>query len=112
MEYANQAQGRGLSYPATTGYADKMPEPPESPSRIRDGITNAEQYLSELHDAITAVENRFDTVLRPVGPTNAAQGSATPQSVASHVTGRLTILNEGFQQAISRLREIANRAEV
>lgn len=86
----------------------------ESPSRIRDAVMTTEQALSALHEMISLLERRLDTVLRPVPPaaqSNVAQGGATGP-VCSHVTGRLNILNEGFIHAIGRLNELGGRIEV
>lgn len=83
-------------------------------SPIRDGIGYAEQTLSELHQTISHLEKRLETVLSPVPPTVASQGNkAGPTGPpASHVHGRLVILNEGYAQAVRRLRDLAQRVEV
>jgi hypothetical protein len=89
------------------------PEPQESPSRIRDGISSSEQLLSAIHDAISSLEKRFDTVLRPMPPSTLSGANAGQSGpVGSHLTGRIAILNEGFQQALARLHELTARAEV
>lgn len=109
MEYAqsNQAyrtaQTRALEVPADS---------PGEASRIRDGITNAEQALSGIHEQIGLLEKRLDTVLRPIPPQGNTASTATPQPICSHVTGRLNILNEGFAAAAERLRELRERVEV
>jgi len=99
-------QYRGLSTPASA--------PVEGPSQIRDCISCTEQILSELHGTIDQLEKRLDTVLTPTPPDVARSGSGTvaPAPSVSHVHGRLQILNDGFQHAISRLRTLGNRIEV
>jgi hypothetical protein len=108
--YASQALGQGslgqYNPPA------KLDEPTNS--RIRDGISQTEQLVSELHTSIAALESRLDTVLTPAAPTpasNAAQNNKLA-SVSSHVDGRLGILNEAMMQAISRLTILRQRVEV
>ncbi len=111
MDYVNSAQGR-----TSTAYlgATTAVEPSESPSVIRNGVTNAEQLLSGIHESISLLEKRLDTVLRPVPPQVQATQNApnTPTPVCSHVTGRMNILNDGFSAAISRLQDLASRVEV
>jgi len=82
------------------------------PSPIRDGVTSAEQALSHIHEAISHLERRLETVLRPMPPQG--QGTATdpPVPLCSHVMGRLHILNDGFNAAIARLQELTSRVEV
>lgn len=85
---------------------------PETPSKIRDGITTAEQFQSEINEHISLLEKRLDTVLRPVPPSGQGANVATPQPVCSHVTGRLNLLNEGLHGIVTRLRELRDRVEV
>lgn len=95
------------------GSSIQAPPPVESPSRVRDEIGNAEQLLSSIHEAISSLDRRLDTVLKPEPPT--AQGNSNPvqaSPVCSHVTGRLNILNEGLVGAIGRLQGLAQRIEV
>jgi len=110
MEYerAQTISNRPLtSTGAAMGLAD------ESPSPIRDGVCFAEQSLSELHSMIDVLTKRLETALAPVPPQ--ADTNRTPQPSGppvSHLAGRLVILNEGYQQAVGRLRELARRVEV
>jgi hypothetical protein len=86
----------------------------ESPSVIRDGISYTEQTLSELHSVIDGLEKRLETALKPVPP-QSADTIRTPQPSGppvSHLAGRLVILNDGYQQAVARLSELARRVEV
>jgi len=93
--------------------ATKSVPEPVSASRIRDGITAIEETLSALHDAIGSLESRLETVLQPQPPSTAANASIRPASVPqSHVMGRVSILQEGFEAAINRVRDIAIRIEV
>ena len=111
MEYAqggyanaNKVIGRGMEVPA-----DAQPDA----SKVRDAITAAEQFQSEIHEHITLLEKRVDTVLRPGPPQQAgAVGGNTPQPICSHVTGRLNLLNEGLHGIVLRLRELRERVEV
>ncbi|MGH7180289.1 MAG: hypothetical protein ACREJC_23120, partial [Tepidisphaeraceae bacterium] len=42
--------------------------PDQSPSQIRDQVGRSEELLSDLHDRVTCLEQRFDTILTPVAP--------------------------------------------
>lgn len=102
----------------TTGYARasagvaKTPED-VSPSRIRDGIGRTEDALSLVQGAITALESRLETVLSPQPPSPVGSAQVkTPAPQNSHVMGRIDILNEGFENAAVRLRDLARRVEV
>lgn len=115
MDYgkpATWAKGTTNSIGAYSPSATADAPPTSTP--IRDGVSNAEQSLSELHGAIERLERRLDTVLRPVPPSTL--GSANPGTPVgppcSHVMGRLHILNEGFNGAIQRLNELMDRVEV
>ena len=113
MEYSGS--GQSTRY-ASVGYDREVSAPRDTPpesSRIRDGVTASEQSLSDIHTAIDMLTKRLDTVLRPVPPS--AQSTASqklPQSVSSHLAGRVEILNEGFRAAIDRLHELHSRVEV
>ncbi len=101
---ANAAITKVLSQPVDT-----------APSYIRDAISGSEQYLSELHETINALEKRMDTILSPAPPTVQATGNGprtSPVGGGSHVQGRLMIINEGFAQESARLRDIIRRVEV
>lgn len=86
----------------------------EGASRIRDGITRAEESLSALHETISSLEKRLDTVLepQPPAPSGVANGANVLPRSGSHVHGRIVILNEGFDGAVSRLRDLMRRIEV
>lgn len=108
MEFSGQN-----SYAANKPSNFAQSQQTESTSKIRDSITATEQLLTAVHEEITQLEKRLDTVLRPVPPQGESRMNApTPAPVCSHVTGRLAILNEGFQGAIQRLRDITSRTEV
>ncbi len=98
----------------TTGTATgALASPDESASVIRDGVSNSEQTLSELHDVISGLERRLDTVLTPTAPATASSATPNkPQPMLSHLAGRLSIVNEGSQHAIARLRDLMRRVEV
>lgn len=85
----------------------------DSASPIRDGVTQSEQFLSEIHECIDALEKRLETVLTPQPPMPAG-GNAVQKSqpLASHLSGRMAILNEGFSHVSSRLRELCRRVEI
>lgn len=106
------------STPTTTSgslgnYASPQATEAVSPSRIRDGITHSEESLSAIHEAISSLEARLETVLQPQPPSTVANAGAKPVGPpASHVMGRVLILNEGFELAAARLRELARRVEV
>lgn len=98
----------------TGGYAAEAAPPVETPSHIRDGLSNAEQLVSGVREMISALEKRLDTVLRPSAPTpNSTQASeAKAGPVRSHVAGRIDILNDALTQAGHRLQELGGRVEV
>lgn len=109
--YASQALGQG-----SLGQYNPPATPVEpTNSRIRDGISQTEQLVSELHASIASLESRLDTVLTPAPPTTPAPNAAQNGKMASgssHVDGRLEILNEAMMQAISRLTILRQRVEV
>jgi hypothetical protein len=118
MDYGNQVIG-GLGQRAVYGAgpmdartATEVPTPDNS--RIRDGVSAAEQALSALHEMISHLEKRLETVLSPMPsqPANVANAGTPTGPPRSHVTGRLSILNEGFGHAIQRLNELGGRIEV
>jgi len=88
----------------------------ESQSVIRDFVSYTEQTLSELHEAINVIEKRLETALSPVPPAAADTARSLPGKTGdrpvSHLAGRLMILNDGSQQAVARLRELARRVEL
>lgn len=112
MDYSNQNQQKsyaiGHQYPADA--LTKAVEPTSTP--IRDKVSQAEQLLSELHEAINSLESRFDTALSPMPPSTTNAAASTPTPPMSHVLGRLQILNDGYEHAIHRLRTLAKRCEL
>ena len=114
MEYVNATGYAGSSYPTGQALSGPSPQTDESASRIRDGITRAEELLSQVHEAILLLEKRLDTVLSPVPPSVAGNSAAKAQTGApiSHLLGRITILNEGFDHAAQRVRDLTRRVEV
>jgi hypothetical protein len=118
MDYGQNATsgGTGRAIERATYEAKGLTDPPnESPSVIRDGVSYTEQTLSELHTVIDVLAKRLEMALSPVPPSTAAEGArGTGQSnqPVSHLAGRLMILNDGYQQAVGRLRELARRVEV
>ena len=66
-----------------------------------------------LHDAISNLEKRLEPVLTPVPPQPGMnQGAMAPGPITSQLRGRLATLNEGYGDAIRRLRDLALRIEV
>ncbi len=86
----------------------------ESASQIRDGISQSEQLLSDMQGLIDTFEKRVETILRPVPPQGLGQAAtpAAPQHPASHLRGRITIMNEGFSHVMSRLAGLMDRIEL
>lgn len=86
----------------------------QSPSMIRDAIGATEQSVSLLHEAITELEGRLDTVLSPQPPqlTTGGANAKDPRPSSSQVHTRMQELNAGFSHAIDRLRELARRVEI
>lgn len=112
-----------MDYRATTqvasGYTGSVPltqaVPTSSPenSQIRDGVCQSESLLSEIHEALSALEKRLDTVLTPVPPSTAsANGNVKQGPPSSHLHGRIGILNEGFLHAVQRIHALHGRIEV
>ncbi len=86
----------------------------ESSSRIRDGVAHSEQMLSSVHEAISNLEKRLDTVLTPIPPSpvnTASTGKGLSQS-GSHLHGRVQILNEGYEDALRRIQALIGRIEI
>jgi len=104
--------GYGQDTPVARGLAVGTPID-ETRSAIRDGLSNSEQLLSELHGAIDVLEKRLDTVLVPTPPSTSplAQTSA-PALLSSQVRGRIDIMNEGYLHANARLRALMARIDV
>lgn len=105
---------RNTALAQPSGYAvhKTAMEPTESDGKIRNAISQAEQILSEIHNAINDLESRLDTVLTPSSPSNAGTGAAGAQAICSHVKGRMDIVNEGSIYAIHRLRTLMGRVEI
>lgn len=99
------------SYPLQAAVS---PNPPESASQIRDGLTQTEQIATTLHECINRLESRLETVLTPIPPSNQAgvAAGATPGYVGSHVFGRISQVNDTISAACKRLAELAQRIEV
>lgn len=97
---------------ALTAVQGNRADTPESPSRIRDAVSGIEERLSEVHQLISMLEKRFDTVLQSVPPSPAQTPPSSNHAACSHIFGRLALLDEGFKQAADRMRDIAQRAEV
>lgn len=110
MDYA-QGHFTGQNRTSLAGNVPMDTAPISTP--IRDGVTNAEQGLSALHEAISRLEKRLETVLRPLPPaTNSANAGAPTGPPCSHVMGRLHILNDAMNGAVARIAELEGRIEV
>ena len=109
MDYGAQTAASGRYIGAQISNAPTPVD--ESASPIRDGITGAEEILSNVHEAINALERRLETVLTPAPPSTSPDTNKARQS-SSHLTGRVLILNDGFMHAVQRLRDLARRVEV
>lgn len=102
---------RSFSQATSNAVTPSVPTQPES-SLVRDGLTRAEQLCSELHEELNRLEQRLDTVLRPLPPQGQAAGKQELPGPVSHVVGRLHILIDGHNGAIARLRDLTARIEV
>lgn len=112
-----QGQSTGALSNQRTGYAHAISyaapaDAPESPSRIRDGIGDAEEALSAVHFAISALEKRLDTVVAPTAPDVRAEPPAAPRAIASPLASRVEKLTSDLQAAVRRLAELTMRVEV
>jgi hypothetical protein len=86
--------------------------PSESASQIRDAIGTTEQIATDLHEALSHLESRLDTVLCPVPPTGADASKSMPEPVRSHLLGRVLSVNGSLSAAIDRVRHLRSRVEV
>lgn len=114
--YDARRQAHGMMNGPQASYAQNtigvVPADP-TVSPIRDQISDTESRLSDLGIAIDNIEKRLDTVLTPSPPsggTGANQGA--PAMMASHLHGRLKILNEGFSHLIQRIASLQSRIEL
>jgi len=101
-----------MSYGPQSGISAQSVTAAESASVIRDGIGQAEQWVSDLHGLVDQLEKRLTTVLSPSQPMPDSAGTAKSPTPQSHVTGRLQILNEGYAHLASKLNDILRRVEV
>ena len=113
MGYGNEPSAQSGNYNASRVVTAFDSKPNDVGTVVRDGVTATEQLLSEVHDAISQLEARLETVLTPMPPA----GGNTPGTVptgppVSHLAGRLAILNDGYRQAAQRLRVLTQRIEV
>lgn len=104
----------GLATPNQSGAVGGggMDTPEQTPTMIRNKISDAEQLMSGIHALIDLVEKRFETVLLPNPPSTAQSTPSAPPSISSHVRGRLDLLNDGLYHAIARLKLLTDRADV
>lgn len=103
----------GYATGVNSGLGNLTSKQAESGSPIRDRISAAESWLSDLHMAVDNLEKRLDTVLAPVPPANPSTTAVQPpQRPQSHVQGRLEILNDGFAHLCARLNHLHLRIEL
>jgi len=97
-----------------SGGASAYDNPPiETGSIVRDGLSANEETLAELHETINRLESRLETALTPMPPQPTGASSTTPVGPpCSQVAVRLAQLNQGYRQAVGRLRELVQRVEV
>lgn len=110
MDYSNQISPRQqFSTASSLGQGS-----PESSSPIRDAVSHDEQILSAVHEAISLLEKRLDTVLTPVPPqpSNTLNPDRATAPICSHLHGRMRILNEGYEDAVRRLHALSVRIEI
>ena len=100
-------------------YTTKSPSPQgcsptvDTNSKVRDGIEAQEKMLEMLHQSISNLENRLETVLTPQPPTvSGVDKAASPAPVASYVNNRLAILQVVLVEAIRRIESLSGRVEV
>lgn len=111
MDYRGGYSNAGTATSAAPYLGPKDPVV-DSGSPIRDSMSATEQILSDLHNTIDQLEKRLDTVLMPTPPSSGTTTKAQDQPVTSHVRGRLLILNDGYNHATARLRDLMLRVEV
>ena len=85
---------------------------PGSPSYILDGISGIEQNLSDIHNAIEAIEQRLVMVLTPVAPSASTDSAKQAAQPTSHLRGRVVLLNDGLSAAVNRLQHLLGRIEI
>lgn len=114
--YDARRQAHGMMNGPQAGYAQNAiglapADPTVSP--IRDQISATESWLSDLSAAIDNIEKRLDTVLTPAPPSGGIGANTAAQSaMASHLHGRLKILNEGFSYLLQRIASLQSRIEL
>ncbi len=115
MDYDRASAGNAVSDYRSRQHAETTAAPPDqSPSQIRDRMTEAEDRLSDLHAAISHLESRLDTILTPQPPSingGVAQGKP-PQAPASHLLDRAKTIYLGIAEASDRLRQLMSRVEL
>ena len=84
----------------------------DTPSKVRDGLTFIEAQASELHELISAVERRIETILTPLPPATDVNQKQGGRPMMSHVFDRLTTLSETFTAAKMRLAALLDRVEL
>jgi hypothetical protein len=97
----------------TVGSATSGRTPTASP--IRDQISSAEGGLGELHGAISALEERLETVLTPMPPPPPDVNNkplTTSGPPRSNVQNRIVEVNQGCAHAIGRIRSLIDRIEI
>ena len=84
----------------------------ESPSKIRDRISGAEEVLSMIYQTFDALEKRLETVLTPAPPDAPTTSSAQPRQPSSPMLERLDSINGGLHNMEGRIRRLTARVEV
>lgn len=96
------------------------PSSPRSDSPIRDQVSFLEDQCKALHAGYDALEERLDTILRPVPPSvatgvsaaRAGGGVSDQMPPESHLIGRLRMLNDAFNALQQRFQHLHARIEL
>lgn len=101
----------GAGSVSSMAYNQSNPQPPESPSLIRDVLSEIEHQANALHESISALESRLDVVLGPVPPSPAlpSKGDAI---AGAHLLGRLRVQVNVMSEALNRLTALRQRIEI
>lgn len=105
----------GIGYAGQAATFTTSNQPIESASQIRDAIGEVERLASCLHETMSHLESRLDTILTPVPPTPATLNKQASEfsPACSSVLGRIYIANRMLLgDAVQRIADLRQRVEI
>lgn len=86
---------------------------PENVLSLTGTLSDAEQRLCGLHDAIDRLESRLQSVTQPAPP-RVEKGNAVggPTPIQTRLLSRVQMINDGLSAAYGRIEELTKRLEV